>query len=46
MGVGSVENIIKSFPHSTFPKQHGDPNYDKIQTIHNLVATDESKQQE
>ena len=40
IGVDSVEKIIESFSLSTFPKQHEEPNYDKIQTIHNLSATD------
>ena len=34
-----VEEIIEKFPRSTFLKQHGEPNYDKIKTIHKLVAT-------
>ena len=42
MGADSVEKIIESFPHSKFPKQHGESNYDKIQTIHELLATDET----
>ena len=40
MGADSVEKIIEMFPHSTFTKQCGDPNYDKTQNIHKLEAID------
>ena len=36
----TVKQLIESFPNKTFPKQHGQPNYDKMQTIHKLVAAD------
>ena len=41
MGVDLVEQIIEGL-HSTFLKQHREPNHDKIQTIHELVATYEA----
>jgi len=34
----TVEQYIESFPHSTFPKQEGEPTYEKIQAIHKLAA--------
>ena len=34
MGVDSVEKIIEIFPHPSFPKKQGEPNYNKIQIIH------------
>ena len=40
MGVDSVDQIIERFTRSTFPKQHGEPNYDKIHNMHKLAATD------
>ena len=40
MGVDIVEKFIESFPYSTFPKQNGDSNYNKIQTIYKLAETD------
>ena len=41
MGVSTtVKQLIESFPNRTFAKQHGKPNYDKMQTIHKLAAAD------
>ena len=34
-----MEQIIEIFPHSTFPKQQGEPYYDKMQKIFKLAAT-------
>ena len=34
----TAEQCIESFPHSTFPKQEGEPTYKKTQIIHKLVA--------
>jgi len=34
----TIEKYIESFPHPSFPKQEGEPTYDKIQTIHKLAA--------
>jgi len=34
----TIEQYIESFPNSTFPKQEGEPTYQKIKTIHKLAA--------
>ena len=34
----TIEQYIESFPHPTFPKQEGEPTYEKIQAIHKLTA--------
>ena len=34
----TIEQYIESFPNSTFPKQEGEPTYEKIKTIHKLAA--------
>ena len=39
MGVVIVEQRIENFPHSTFPKQQGEPDNNKMQKIHKLAAT-------
>ena len=40
MGAESLEEIIESFTHSMFPKQHREPNCNKIQQTHKLAGTD------
>ena len=34
----TIEQYIESFPNSTFPKQEGEPTYEKIKIIHTLAA--------
>ena len=38
----TIEQCIKSFPHSAFPKQEGEPTYNKIQAMHKLAAANTS----
>ena len=39
MGIDTIlEQHIESFPHETFPKQYGEPNYDKMQKKYKLAA--------
>ena len=34
----TIEQYIESFPNSKFPKQGGEPTYEKIKLIHKLAA--------
>ena len=34
----TIDQYIENFPHPTFPKQEGEPTYNKIQTMHKLAA--------
>ena len=34
----TIKQYIESFPNSTFPKQEGEPTYEKIKLIHKLAA--------
>ena len=38
----TIEQCIESFPHSSFPKQEGEPTYEKIQAMHKLAAANAS----
>ena len=38
----SVETYIESFPHTTIPKQLGEPTRDKIRTVYELLSSNTS----
>jgi len=38
----SVDSVIESFPHSTFPKIEGEPDFASIKNIEKLIITNAS----